>query len=68
MGRVMSPNDAMIGSDTDKLDCDPTKLAVFHNQQRKLISPIQFSEIKVDTKLKFMFLIICGKNKDILRL
>ena len=64
----MSPNDAMIGSDTDKLDRDPTKLAVFHNKQRKLISPIQFSEIKVDTKLKFMFFIICGKNKDILRL
>ena len=51
----MSPNNAMIESDTDMLDRDPTELEVFRNQQRKLISPIQLSEIKVDTKLKFMF-------------
>ena len=51
----MSPNNAMIESDTDMLDRDPTELGVFRNQQRKLISPIQLSEIKVDTKLKFMF-------------
>ena len=54
----MSPNDAMIDSDTDMLDHDPAELEVFRNQQRKLISSIQLSEIKVDTKLKFMFYII----------
>ena len=42
----MSPNYVIIESDPDILDRDPTEPAVFHNQQRKLTSPIQFSETK----------------------
>ena len=61
-------NTVLSQTDTDILDRDPTELAVFHNERRKLISPIQLAEIKVDSKLKVMFYIICDKTKNILSL
>ena len=61
-------NTVLSQTDTEILDRDPTELAVFHNERRKLISPIQLAEIKVDSKLKVMFYIICDKTKNILSL